>query len=156
MIIDMEHHASVEDVLIKGSSQSGKVVERYWDTDGKMKIRTYQEAGQVARRLQFMDESGIDIAVLTANPVANLADSRKWNDFCAGLVKTYPKRFIGFASVPVLGGEPALEEMERAVKVLGLRGVHIWTQCQGRHLDSKELWPFYRKVSELRVPWTST
>jgi aminocarboxymuconate-semialdehyde decarboxylase len=152
MIVDMEHHASVESVLIKGNSPSGKVVERYWDTDGKMKIRTYQEAGRVTRRLQFMDESGIDVAVLTANPVANLEDSRKWNDFCAGLVKAYPRRFVGFASVPVLGGEPAMKELERAVKQLGLKGVHIWTQVNGRHLDSRELWPFYQKVSELRVP----
>jgi predicted TIM-barrel fold metal-dependent hydrolase len=152
MIIDMEHHASPGDVLIKGDSPSGKVVERYWDTDGKMKIRTYQEAGSVARRLQFMDESGIDIAVLTANPVANLDQSRQWNDFCAGLVQSYPKRFVGFASVPVLGGKPAMLELERAVRDLGLRGVHIWTQSDGRHLDSRELWPLYEKASELRIP----
>jgi predicted TIM-barrel fold metal-dependent hydrolase len=152
MIVDMEHHASVEEVLIKGDSPSGKVVERYWDTDGKMKIRTYQEAGRVTRRLQFMDESGIDMAALTANPVGTLEDARKWNNFCAGLVKAYPRRFVGFASVPVLGGEPAMNELERAVKVLGLKGVHIWTQANGRHLDSPEMWPFYRKAAELRVP----
>ena len=152
MIIDMEHHASPEDQLIKGDSQSGKVVERYWDTDGKMKIRTYQEAGRVSKRLQFMDESGIDIAVLTANPVADLDQARKWNDFCAGLVKAYPRRFIGFASIPVLGGDPAMKELHRAVKQLGLKGVHIWTQANGRQLDSKELWPFYETVAALKIP----
>ena len=45
-----------------------------------------------------------------------------------------------------------MDELDRAVTVLGLRGVHIWTQNNGRMLDSQELWPFYQKVSELRVP----
>lgn len=152
MIIDMEHHASRGDLLLKGHSQSGKVVERYWDTDGKMKIRTYEEAGRVERRLQFMDESGIDVAVLTANPVTTLEQCRDWNDFCAGIVKDYPKRFAGFASIPPLGGKPAFDELDRAVKGLGLKGVHIWTQNAGQPLDSREMWPFYGKAAELHIP----
>ena len=152
MIIDMEHHAATMDMLYPGHSQSGKICERYWDKDGKMKIRTYQEAGEVSKRLLFMDESGIDVAALTANPVSSLEQCRKWNDFCAGLVKAYPKRFVGFASVLPLGGKPAMDELDRAVNGLGLKGVHIWTQTNGRMLDSRDLWPFYEKVSELRIP----
>jgi 2,3-dihydroxybenzoate decarboxylase len=152
LIIDMEHHAATLDLLSKGSSPSGKICERYWDKDGKMKIHTYQEAGEVEKRLRFMDESGIDIAALTANPMSTLEQCRKWNDFCASLVKEHPKRFVGFATIPVLGGKPAFDELDRAVGGLGLKGVHIWTQCNGRHLDSRELWPFYEKVSQMRIP----
>lgn len=152
MIIDMEHHAATEDTLSKGKSQSGKICERYWDTDGKMKIHTYEDAAGVERRLQFMDESGIDIAALTANPMSTLEQCKKWNDFCAGMVKTNPKRFVGLACVPVLGGEPALQELQRAVTDLGLKGVHIWTQVKGMPLDSRDMWPFYEKVSELKIP----
>ena len=152
MIIDMEHHAATEDMLSKGTSPSGKICERYWDTDGKMKIHTYQEAAGVDRRLQFMDESGIDVAALTANPVATLEQCRKWNDFCANMVKAHPNRFVGFACIPVLGGKTAMEELDRAVNELGLKGVHIWTQVNGLPLDSKEMWPFYEKVSKLKIP----
>ena len=152
MIIDIEHHAATPDLLQKGSSQSGKICERYWDNDGKMKIRTYREAAEVSKRLQFMDESGIDVAALTTNPVSSLDQCRRWNDFCASLVNAYPKRFVGFATVPVLGGNAALQELERAIHGLGLKGVHIWTQASGRMLDSRELWPFYEKVSELGIP----
>lgn len=152
MIIDMEHHGATEDWVEKGSSKSGKICERYWDTDGKMKIHLFQEASRVERRLQFMDEAGIDIAVLTTMPVSSLEGCRRWNDFCAEVVQKNPKRFVGFASIPPLGGEPALKELERAVKELGLKGVHMWTQSEGRPLDSRELWPFYKKVSELGIP----
>jgi aminocarboxymuconate-semialdehyde decarboxylase len=152
MIVDMEHHASTPDMLRKGKSESGKVVERYWDSDGKMKIRTYEDAGRVERRLQFMDEAGIDVAVLTPNPVSTLDQCRRWNDFCAGIVNKHPDRFSGMATIPPFGGAPAMRELERATKELGLKGVHIWTQVGGRTLDSRELWPFYEKVSALGIP----
>jgi len=99
-----------------------------------------------------MDESGIDVAALTANPMSTLDQCLRWNDYCAAMVTRYPKRFVGFATIPVLGGRPAFDELERAIKVLGLKGVHVWTQNAGRHLDSRELWPFYEKVSLLGIP----
>jgi predicted TIM-barrel fold metal-dependent hydrolase len=152
MIIDMEHHAATPDMLERGTSQSGKICERYWDTDGLMKIRTYEPAARTEERLRFMDEAGIDVAILTANPVKTLDQCRKWNDHCAEMVRAQPERFVGFASIPVTGGEPAFQELERAVKDLGLKGVHIWTQTDGLYLDSRELWPFYEAVSRLGVP----
>jgi len=148
----MEHHTATKDRLEKGKSQSGKVCERYWDTDGKMKIRSFEEAAQAESHLQFMDEAGIDMAVLTTNPISSLEQCQRWNDFCAGIVRDHPRRFIGFATVPPLGGRPAFEELERAIGELGLKGVHIWTWNDGQPLDSRELWPFYAKVSELGIP----
>jgi predicted TIM-barrel fold metal-dependent hydrolase len=152
MIIDMEHHLATFDRLEKGKSESGKVCERYWDTDGKMKIRSFEEAGRAESHLKFMDAAGIDIAVLTTNPVSGLEACHRWNDFCAGLVKEHPDRFIGFASVPPLGGKAALDELERAVRVLGLKGVHIWTWTEKEPVDSRKLWPFYEKCSRLGIP----
>ncbi len=152
MIIDIEHHTATEDRLEKGTSESGKVCERYWDTDDKMKIRSFEEAALPESHLQFMDEVGIDIAVLTTNPISSLEQCRKWNDFCNRIVQEHPRRFVGFATVPPLGGKPAFEELERAIGELGLKGVHIWTWTESQPLDSRELWPFYAKVSELRIP----
>ncbi|MFC1947791.1 amidohydrolase family protein [Chloroflexota bacterium] len=152
MIIDMEHHLATFDKLEKGKSESGKVCERYWDTDGKMKIKSCEEVGRAESHLEFMDAAGIDIALLTTNPITTLDQCRRWNDFCAGLVNEHPDRFVGFATVPPLGGRPAFDELERAVKELGLKGVHIWTWNDGKALDSRETWPFYEKASELRIP----
>ncbi len=152
MIIDVEHHAAIPELLQAGNSPSGKICERYWDSDGKMKIHTYEAAARVEERLEFMDRAGIDVAVLTANPMNTLEQCRRWNDHCARLVAANPDRFVGFASIPPAGGKPALQELERAVKSLGLRGVHIWTQNQGLQLDSRALWPFYEAVSKLGVP----
>jgi len=152
MIIDMEHHTATIDHLVKGKSESGKVCERYWDTDGRMKIRSFEEVADSGSHLRFMDGAGIDMAVLTTNPVTGLEQCVKWNDFCAGLVRDHPGRFVGFATVPPLGGEPAFRELERAVGELGLKGVHIWTWNDGKPIDSREMWPFYAKVAGLGIP----
>jgi predicted TIM-barrel fold metal-dependent hydrolase len=151
-IIDIEHHAAPEDLLVKGNSNSGKICERYWDNDGKMKIHLFQEASRTDRRLQFMDEAGIDIAVLSSIPIHDLEKCKKFNDFCGDLIKQHPERFVGLASIPPLGGKPALDELERSVRDLGLRGAHICTRNGNCHLDSREMWPFYEKVSELAIP----
>ncbi len=152
MIIDFEHHLYMEEQLQKVSSQSGKMSERYWDPSGRMRTRKYEGVSQPDRYLPFMDEAGIDMAVLTTNDIHGLEQMMRWNDFCARVVTENPKRFVGFACIPPLGGKPAFEELERAVQELGLKGVHIFTRVEGRPLDSRELWPFYEKVSELGIP----
>lgn len=43
-------------------------------------------------------------------------------------------------------------ELERAVRELGMKGVQIRTHVDGQNLDSRALWPFYEKVSELGIP----
>ncbi len=151
MIIDMEHHAATPDMLAAGDSASGLYCERYWDGP-KMKIRSYQASARARERLEFMDTTGIDMAVLSTNPLTTLDQCRRWHDFCAGLVRDNPRRFVGLATVPPLGGPPAMAELERAVRQLGLKGVHISTRNQGCHLDSPEMRPFYQKVAELGIP----
>ena len=68
MIIDFEHHLYVKEHLHEGVSESGKICERYWDRDGQMKARLFEEASRVDSHLKFMDEASIDVAVLTTNP----------------------------------------------------------------------------------------
>jgi predicted TIM-barrel fold metal-dependent hydrolase len=151
MIIDLENHFSLEEQTVKGTFESGKICERYWDQDGKVMIRQSQDASRIEKYLQFMDDAGIDMAVLT-NQSHKLEQHKKWHDICVKLVAEYPKRFTGLATLNPLGGKPALDELERAIKELGLKGVHIWTCNNGTYLDSKDMWPFYEKVSELGIP----
>ena len=153
MIIDFENHIYLPEQVVSEKSESGKITERHWEEKGKLRIRIFEDASNVDRYLQFMDDAGIDMAVLTANSfTGGLEQMKRWNNFCAEVVKGHPSRFVGFACVPPLGGKPALEELERVVKELGMKGVHIWTRSDGHHLDDREMWPFYEKVTELNLP----
>ncbi|MDP2643728.1 MAG: amidohydrolase family protein [Desulfobacterales bacterium] len=151
MIVDFEHHLSTPEMLQTWGSKSGKI-GRYWDPEGHLRIQGSPEAAKVESHLKFMDAAGIDLAVLTTNRNTDLQVVKNWNDFCGKLVREYPGRFAGYAATMPLLGQPALDEMDRAVLELGMKGVHIQARVQGHHLDSKALWPFYEKVSELGVP----
>jgi predicted TIM-barrel fold metal-dependent hydrolase len=74
------------------------------------------------------------------------------NDFFAELCQKYPQRFIAFASVPLNHPEDAIEEIHRAVKDLGMKGVVLGSNIDGKHLHSEEFWPFYGEVDRLNLP----
>lgn len=153
MIVDVEHHWAPEEQWRKGGGRPGKMV-LIFSEDGKEIAPQYDARYRIDKHLEYMDAAGIDMAILSGFNYT-LEDSRTWNDECAKVIQKYPKRFAGFAfALPLcpLYAKEALEETERAVKELGMKGVMIRAQVFGRQLDSRELWPFYEKVSELGVP----
>ena len=114
----------------------------------------------VEQRLADMDRIGIDIQVLTlttpnvyfSTKKRNLHLAKMSNDYFAELCQKYPDRFIAFASVPLKHAEDAIEELHRAVKDLGAKGVVLGSNIDGKHLHSKEFWPFYEEVDRLDLP----
>ena len=151
MIVDFEHHIYTEEELHRRGGKPDRT-ERTWDSEGRLKIHPSLQLSRVEKHLQFMDEAGIDVSVLTVHVQRDLEEVKKSNNFLAQMLKGAPKRLMGFAAVLPLGGEPAFYEMERAVKDLGMKGIRIYSQNNGSFLDSKELWPFYERVSTLGVP----
>lgn len=151
MIVDLEHHIYTEEELRRRGGKPDRT-ERTWDSEGRLRIHPSLQLSHIEKHLQFMDEAGIDISVLTVHVQRDLEEVKKSNDFLAKVVREDPLRLVGFAATLPLGGKPAFREMERAVKDLGMRGVRIYAQNNGRPLDSRELWPFYEWVSELGVP----
>jgi len=92
------------------------------------------------------------MAVITGTSVASIEEVKIFNDHFADIAGQYPERFVAFATTLPLGGGPAFDELERAIKVLGLKGVVISAQVDGCGLDDPKLWPFYEKVAELGIP----
>ncbi|MES1254129.1 MAG: amidohydrolase family protein, partial [Acidobacteriota bacterium] len=83
-------------------------------------------------RLRVMDAQGIDIAVLSINPNwydidRDLASQviRIQNEALAEFCASHRDRFAAFASVALQFPELAAEQLEQAVKKMGLRGVAI-------------------------------
>ena len=56
------------------------------------------------------------------------------------------------ATVPMQAPELAVEEVERAAKLPGIRGVYMATHVNGKNLDEKEFWPVYAKCEALGLP----
>ncbi|MDZ4735873.1 MAG: amidohydrolase family protein [Rhodospirillaceae bacterium] len=73
------------------------------------------------------------------------------NDFVADYVSRFPDRAVGFACVdPMDPGAP--DELERAIKTLGLHGLKLGPTYQGFDPWSNEAWQLYEIANDLRIP----
>jgi predicted TIM-barrel fold metal-dependent hydrolase len=90
---------------------------------------------------------------IAANPEESIDLARRGNDELAELIAKYPSRFIaGVANLPMNDIEAALKEADRAVKELALRGVLVYSNINGKPLDSPESMPLYQKMAEYDLP----
>ena len=110
--------------------------------------------------IKDMDEAGIDISVMSENnpaagnlePEASVAIAKASNDFLIGMIQANPKRFKGFAALPLPDPKAAADELERGVTKLGLLGAMIMGTSRGQFVDDKKFWPVFERAAKLDVP----
>ncbi|HEX2885992.1 amidohydrolase family protein [Vineibacter terrae] len=107
-------------------------------------------------RLQAMDEQGIDVEALSINPYWYGADHDVaariiaiQNEKLAEICAAEPDRFVAFASVALQHPALAVEQLEAAVRKLGLRGVAIGGSVNGEELAAERFHPFWAKAEAL-------
>lgn len=116
---------------------------------------TYSKFFSLETCLQHMEKCGVDVALIgqATWTIASLDVCRIINDELAREAASCPGKFILLAHVPPLDGQPAMDELDRAVHELGMRAVAVTTsQQQGVTIDDERMKPFFKKASELRVP----
>jgi aminocarboxymuconate-semialdehyde decarboxylase len=111
-----------------------------------------------ARRIREMDEQGVDVEVLSINPYWYDADRDKAaevvrinNERLAEFSATYPDRITAFASTALQFPELAAEQLEHAVKKLGLKGAAVGASCAGDDFSDAKFHPFWKKCEDLGV-----
>jgi aminocarboxymuconate-semialdehyde decarboxylase len=110
-------------------------------------------------RIKAMDEQGIDIEALSLNPIfwyktePELAGQvvKLQNEKLAEICAAQPDRFVGLASVALQHPDLAAEQLEDAVKRLGLRGALIGGSVNGEELSDPKFHPFWAKAEQLGV-----
>lgn len=110
-------------------------------------------------RLDAMDEVGIDVEVLSLSTpnvfftgAARQPEvARAINDDYASLIAEHPKRFKGFASIPMDDPDAALAELHRALKDLKLNGVILTSNIRGRYFDHPDYRPFFEEANRMQV-----
>ena len=114
----------------------------------------------LAKRLELMDRLGIDLQLLSPNPLTMFHGieaepaaeyCRVHNDAMAQVVARRPQRLLGAAALPMQDPEAAARELERAVRQLGLVAAYTGTDYPFP-LDDSRLDDFYRTVVALDVP----
>lgn len=171
MIIDFQAHIFPEAYLAEIKRLDGAVIleepdpysgmSYFYDKKLKCRINTATFQGRdIEKRLEHMDRLGIDVHVLTipapgadrfeGDDAINIA--RVANDAIAAIARQYPKRFVGFFTLPTCDIRASLDELERSVNELGLRGFGCFTNLNGRALDREELLPIYERLAQYKLP----
>jgi 2,3-dihydroxybenzoate decarboxylase len=111
-------------------------------------------------RLKDMDDSGIDIAVLSLtspgvqifDPATATSLATRFNDELAEGIARHPDRYVGLAAFSPLDPANAAKELERSVKKLGLRGGILNSHTLGTYLDDEQYWEIFEAAEALDVP----
>ena len=74
------------------------------------------------------------------------------NDWTAQVVNKYPEQFMGFAMVDPKKGAEAVQELERSVKDLGLKGLKVHPPGQAFFPNDTALYPLWEKCADLEIP----
>jgi aminocarboxymuconate-semialdehyde decarboxylase len=120
--------------------------------------RGRQVAPTTEERITQMDALGVDVQVVSTvcqmyayeHPAAAaLAIHRECNDEIHRLTKEHPDRFAGLAIVPMQEVDAAVEELHRAIEVLGLLGIMIGDHVNGTTLDDQRFRPLWAAAEQL-------
>ena len=102
-----------------------------------------------------MDRNGVAMAGLVANVVREGVRgplSAVTIDELQPILARHPSRYFGWCGIDPTGGMETLGYIERAVRELGFKGVHVYPHWFGIPIDHRTYWPIYAKCCELGVP----
>jgi predicted TIM-barrel fold metal-dependent hydrolase len=119
-------------------------------------------ASNLGMRLRLMDRFPDVLQVLTVSPLpldefttseVAIELCKMANDELAELVVKYPDKFLaGVACLPLDNTEAALEETDRAITKLGLKGIQLFARISGEQLDAPKFRPLYKKMAQYDLP----
>lgn len=123
----------------------------------KLRDRAFTDLGL---RLAAMDAQGVDVHALSIPPPYIFASSgalltaiaRTFNDAVSAAHLAHPERFVGLATLPVHDPATAIEELERAAKLPGIRGVGLGTRFADKDLCNSAFFPLWERIAALKLP----
>ena len=168
--IDTHAHYFPES-YIKLIAEHGKRVGTTVTTDDKgitfIQVGLHLRTGPITRlfidldaRIADMDRRGVGMHALSlTQPMVYWAYDelaaqlcRAFNDSISAAHLAHPDRFIGFACLPFQNAQLALEELERAAKLPGVKGVYMATAVRDKELSDPSFFPVYERIAELGLP----
>jgi len=115
------------------------------------KVTPPPEGLPIELTLTEMEATGVEKAFLRAwmRPEGVIIS----NDEIAAIVRKYPNRFLGMAAVDPRKPMAAVRELERAVKELGLRALHMLPWIWNLPPSDRLYYPLFVKCIELGIPF---
>lgn len=132
----------------------------FFETPGGSGARMAMKFIDLDQRLAEMDRTGVDLEVISlsqpmvywADPDLSLRLARAWNDGASDAHLKHPDRIFAFMTLPMLDRDRALDELRRAARLPGMRGVYMGTNIEGRDLDDPIFEPIFAQIAKLDLP----
>ena len=125
--------------------RTGPITAEFIDLDKRLKLMDAQDVGMHALSLT-------QPMVYWADDDLGVQLSMAYNDAISAAHQAHPHRFIGFACLPMQNPRLALEELERAAKLPGIKGVYLATGIRDRELSDRSFFPVYARCEALGLP----
>ena len=130
----------------------------YGMTNAEGELFNPMNAWTPEQRLADMNSLGIDVQVVSTNVAfykydqdvaTTSAIARACNDEVHQMTVDYPDRFAGLATLPMQDIKAAIDELERSVLRLGLKGAMINDHVNGRTFDEPAFLPFWKAAEQM-------
>ncbi|MFP9191219.1 amidohydrolase family protein [Natrialbaceae archaeon A-CW1-1] len=133
------------------------------DVQSGQELRTLENAPHlwdVQKRLSDLDQFGIDKQVIMlarppiwqqVNPEVGRQLVKRANNEVWRITADNPDRFIPVATLP-FGGEQSVAEFDRCITDLGMAGVQIYPNIDGKPIESDIYDPIFKRANDLNVP----
>ena len=164
--IDIHHHYVPNGLLEECKKRGKQLGVELIEKDGQKSLSfaggppfVFQaDLSAVDERLKMMQDYKLAMAALEAHTATlgyRLTGEqgenwcRTYNEGINDLIKRYPDRFVGMASVPLQDPTRAAKVLEDAIRDLKFRGGYIGTNVNGNYYNSTDFDPFWAKAQEL-------
>jgi hypothetical protein len=142
--IDFHVHLPITEFMDVAIGPFRAAAEQYFHSE--VKLRDIEE---IAAAYHEQDIVGVllawDAETATGQPPLK-------NDTVAAIVRRFPNQFVGFGSVDPHKGKLALDEIERAVKELGLSGAKFHPGVQAFYPNDRTFYPLFERIAALGIP----
>jgi len=163
MVIDAHAHGYYDKYLEKLADKGGNWAKQILN-GVKLTAQKRPLITDISLRMQLLDKYGIDRQMLTTthrmdcnllpgDAAAQLVVAQAINDHMAVLMEDSKGRLLAGGSIPLSNFEKGgRQEMERAIKTLGLKAISIVSNIHGKPLDLPEFEPFWAQAAEMNIP----
>jgi aminocarboxymuconate-semialdehyde decarboxylase len=135
--------------------------------DGKFFREIWAKTWDAQERIDDYARFDIQVQVISTVPVMfsywakphhALELHQSLNNHMAETCRAFPKNYAGIGTVPLQSPRLAIQELERCMDQLNLRGVQIGSHINDWNLDAEELRPFFEAAQDLGAailvhPW---
>jgi aminocarboxymuconate-semialdehyde decarboxylase len=131
--------------IASGPALGGVLRREFFDLEARLREMNRTKVAVHALSLTFpmVDWADPDLGVELARVV---------NDALSAAHGTHPDRFVGLATLPMQDPKRAVEEVDRAARLPGIRGVYLATNINGRDLDDPAFAPVWERIAARRLP----